>query len=395
MDKQLGLYIHIPFCNSKCSYCDFYSVTDTKKQQRYIDSLLLHMSDYSESLENYNVDTIYIGGGTPTTLPKNLTADLFDGIFDNFNITKDAEITIEANPATIDTRILKKYRSEGVNRLSIGMQSSCDNELKALSRIHTFDDFEDSFRAARKVKFDNINVDIMYGIPEQTPASFKMTLDYVSDLKPEHISVYGLKIENDTPFAEKLNTLRLPNEDDEYEMYETAVNTLTQEGYIQYEISNFALPGFECRHNLKYWNCMEYLGLGPAAHSYLNNCRFSFKRDIDLYMDAMEKIDTGYNILDECYNITPKERIGEYIMLQLRMNEGLNTEKFGELFNLNFNRIYEKYLKVYVENGFMAKNNTNYMFTTKGRYVSNYILSAMLDFDSNIISHIVNGTDKT
>lgn len=394
MDNKLGLYIHIPFCRSKCAYCDFYSITDTKNYRRYIDSLILHMEDYSASIENYTIDSIFIGGGTPTIIPKNLMLDLFDGIFDNFNVTKDAEITLEANPATIDTGMLKKYRSEGVNRLSIGMQSSCDNELKALTRIHTFEDFEESFRAARKANFDNINIDLMYGIPEQTTASFKMTLDSVCELKPEHVSVYGLKIEENTPFADKANTLILPDEDDEFAMYELAINTLLQNGYVQYEISNFALPGYECRHNLKYWNCMEYLGLGPAAHSYLNNCRFSFRRDIELYMDAMEKADTDCNILDESYNITPNERVGEYVMLRLRLNEGLNTEEFRELFNLNFDRMYGKYLKLYVENGFMVKRGPNYAFTTKGMYVSNYILSTMLDFDSSIVSNIVNGTDK-
>lgn len=394
MDNKLGLYIHIPFCVSKCAYCDFYSITDAKKHQRYVDSLILHMEDYSKSLENYTFDTVFIGGGTPTVLSKNLMIDLLDGIFNNFNVTKDAEITIEANPATIDKNVMKKYRSEGINRLSIGLQSGCDNELKALTRIHTLEEFEDSFRAARKAKFNNINIDLMYGIPEQTQASFKMTLDYVCELRPEHMSVYGLKIENNTPFADKINSLVLPDEDEEYAMYETAVDTLTEQGYVQYEISNFSLPGFECRHNLKYWNCMEYLGLGPAAHSYLNDCRFSFKRDIDLYMDAMEKIDTEYNILDECYTITPKERIGEYIMLRLRLNEGLDTDRFRELFNLNFERMFDKYLKIYVENGFMIKNKTNYSFSTKGKYVSNYILSAMLDFDSSIVSNIANGTDK-
>lgn len=394
MDNKLGLYIHIPFCRSKCAYCDFYSITDTKNYRRYIDSLILHMEDYSASIENYTIDSIFIGGGTPTVIPKNLMLDLFDGIFDNFNVTKDAEITLEANPATIDMGMLKKYRSEGVNRLSIGMQSSCDNELKALTRIHTFEDFEESFRAARKANFDNINIDLMYGIPEQTTASFKMTLDSVCELKPEHVSVYGLKIEENTPFADKANTLILPDEDDEFAMYELAINTLLQNGYVQYEISNFALPGYECRHNLKYWNCMEYLGLGPAAHSYLNNCRFSFRRDIELYMDAMEKADTDCNILDESYNITPNERVGEYVMLRLRLNEGLNTEEFRELFNLNFDRMYGKYLKLYVENGFMVKRGPNYAFTTKGMYVSNYILSTMLDFDSSIVSNIVNGTDK-
>jgi oxygen-independent coproporphyrinogen-3 oxidase len=394
MDKNLGLYIHIPFCRSKCGYCDFYSITDTKSYRRYADSLVLHMEDYSESVKNYTVDTVFIGGGTPTVMPKNLMLDLLDGIYDNFNVAKDAEITIEANPATVDTGTLKKYRSEGVNRLSIGMQSSCDNELRALTRIHTFDDFEDCFRAARKAGFDNINVDLMYGIPEQTPASFRMTLDSVCELRPEHISVYGLKIEDNTPFAGISDSLVLPDEDDEYGMYIQAIQTLAQNGYSQYEISNFAIHGYECRHNLKYWNCMEYLGLGPGAHSYLNNCRFSFRRDIDLYMQCMENLDTDCGIIDEYYNINPDERVGEYIMMRLRLNEGLNTEQFRDLFNLNFERMYSKYLKTYIDNGYMTKKGANYAFTEKGMYVSNYILSAMLDFNSNIISNIVNGTDK-
>lgn len=394
MDKTLGLYLHMPFCKNKCAYCDFYSITDCKKCRRYTEALRLQMEDYSESASDYLVDTVFIGGGTPSMLPKKLMLDVFDGIYGNFNVSDSAEFTMEVNPATIDGGTLKAYNREGVNRLSIGMQSTVDNELKALTRIHDYEDFELCFKAARKAKFDNINVDVMYGIPEQTLGSLKMTLETLCELHPEHISLYGLQLEPDTPFAQNPSALSLPDEDTEFEMYSAAIELLSSYGYDQYEISNFALPGHECKHNLKYWNCQEYLGLGPAAHSYFGGSRFSFKKDIDLYMDALESTDGGFDIIGENYEVKPSERLTEYVMLQLRLKSGLNTEKFRELFGRSFERMYGKYLPAYVENGFMVKNGANYAFTVKGMYVSNYILSTMLDFDGGIAEGIADGSDK-
>lgn len=246
------------------------------------------MEDYSKAAKNYSVDTIFIGGGTPTVLPAKYVCDLIDGIYRNFDVPKKAEFTMEANPATVSGATLAKYRRAGVNRLSIGLQSANQEELSALSRIHTREDFEASYLAARNAGFRNINVDIMYGIPLQTPDSFNRTLDYVTKLEPEHISMYGLKIEDGTPFAAARDTLILPDEDSEADMYFDGIRYLEAKGFRHYEISNFALPGYECRHNLKYWNCDEYLGLGCAAHSYFRNLRFSFKRDIPLFIDAME-----------------------------------------------------------------------------------------------------------
>lgn len=395
MDKTLGLYLHMPFCKNKCGYCDFYSVTDCKKCKRYTESICLQMEDYSESAKKYTVDTVFIGGGTPSVLPKKCMLDIFDSLYTNFDIADDAEITMEVNPATVDKGLLKTYRKEGVNRLSIGMQSSSNNELKALSRIHDFEDFEDCFDDARAAKFDNINVDIMYGIPEQTLASLRMTVETVCEFRPEHISLYGLQIEENTPFGEKAFALRLPDEDTEFEMYSSAIEILKANGYEQYEISNFALPGYECKHNLKYWNCEEYLGLGPAAHSYFGGSRFSFKRDIDLYMNAMESIDgDAFDIIGENYEVKPSERMAEYVMLQLRLVKGLNTDKFREIFGCSFERMFAKYLPAYIQNGFMVKHGKNYAFTVKGMYVSNYILSTMLDFDSDISYGIANGSDR-
>lgn len=392
--KKLGLYIHIPFCQSKCAYCDFYSVTGYDKFQRYTDAVLLQMEDYSSAASVYEVDTIFIGGGTPTVVPEKNILEIIDGTYSNFNILINAEVTIEANPATVTLPMLKKFMRSGINRISFGVQSTCNNELKSLSRIHTYEDFEKSFNLARKANFNNINVDIMYGIPEQTLESFKLTLNRICALGPEHISVYGLKIEEGTPFSQIKDSLLLPDEDTEFKMYEYAVDYLNANGYKQYEISNFAKPGMECRHNLKYWTCQEYLGLGPASHSYFNNTRFSFKCDIENYIEALEDADSTIDITDKNYPILPSERVGEYIMLNLRLKKGINIIEFKKMFGLDFEDMYKDLLGAYVENGFMDKTGNGYAFTTKGMYVSNYILSAMLDFDSEIDINIANGLDK-
>lgn len=396
MSKDLGLYVHIPFCVSKCPYCDFYSLTDYNERHdrfktRYIDALILHMEDYSPSAKSYTVDTVYIGGGTPSIISVPSMLDLINGIFGNFELSREIEFTIEANPATLDFNMLKKYRRAGVNRISLGMQSSCDNELKALSRIHNYEDFEMSFNLARRAGFENINVDIMYGIPEQTKTSLRTTLARVCALEPEHISLYGLKIEENTPFAQIHDSLMLPDEDTEFQMYMESIRYLEEQGYKQYEISNFAREGYKCRHNLKYWNCEDYLGLGPAAHSYYNGTRFSFKNDVEMYVEAIENLEQEFDLTDEYYEISESERVGEYIMLRMRLTDGINTDKFHELFGLDFEKLYGRFLEYYMEHKYMQKKQSNYSFTIKGMYVSNYILSQILDFNERAVSKIVNG----
>ncbi len=414
--KKLGLYVHIPFCHAKCAYCDFYSQSGASDalMQRYADALLLQMEDYSAAARGHVVDTVFIGGGTPTALPVDTMCEIISGIKRNFNVSRGAEFTIEANPATVSLASLKKYRKMGVNRLSIGLQSAQADELAALSRIHTLEDFEASYKAARQAGFDNISVDIMYGIPLQTADSFARTLDYVTAIAPEHISVYGLKIEEGTPFARLRDTLILPDEDTEADMYLDCILSLAARGYGQYEISNFAKPGRECRHNLKYWNAEEYLGLGCAAHSYFNNMRFSMKRDMMLYVDSMEADMTKGGMLtgdgifmeeqhlkkaqpvDEMYSLSPNERVGEYIMLRLRLCEGVSSTAFAARFGMNFDALYGRRLQLYIDNGFMVYDGDRYFFTPKGMYVSNYILSTILDFDkdSRIVGGIADGSDK-
>ncbi|MBQ4116304.1 MAG: radical SAM family heme chaperone HemW [Clostridia bacterium] len=393
MEKKLGLYIHIPFCEHKCDYCDFYSVTKFNDYVRYTDALLLQMEDFSEKASDYIVNTIYIGGGTPTVLPVKRMLEIIDGIYRNFNVAENVEFTMEANPATVNKKTLKNYIA-GVNRLSFGMQSAIDEELAALSRIHTFEEFVNSYNMAKKAGFENINVDIMYGIPGQTQRSLGYTLEQVCDLEPTHISLYGLKIEEGTPFFEKKDKLELPDEDTEYDMYKYSVDYLRFRGYWQYEISNFSKDGFKCKHNLKYWNCQEYLGLGPAAHSYFSDRRFSYKRSVPMFMDALEYVDAGINILEEDYAITPEERVDEYIMLKLRLTEGINVNEFKYSFNKDFSQMFEKELKLYIDNGFMEFKNGHYYFTTKGMYVSNYILSTFMTYESDITRNIAKGLDK-
>ncbi|MBE6621767.1 MAG: radical SAM family heme chaperone HemW [Ruminococcaceae bacterium] len=393
-EKTLGLYLHIPFCQSKCPYCDFHSDTDTSMASRYTEALLLHMEDYARAAAAHDVDTVFFGGGTPTVLPVNRLIAILEGIEDVFHLRNDAEITVEANPATVTLSELKRLRRAGVNRLSMGLQSANDDELAALGRIHTFDDFVDSFCAARKAGFHNISVDLMYGIPGQTLDSFRRTLQEVVALEPEHISVYGLKIEEGTPFADRKDSLNLPDEDTESEMYFEAIRLLADAGYAQYEISNFAKPGKQCLHNLRYWNCEEYLGFGPGAHSYFGGRRFAFRRSTEDYVRAMEYPGSVSDLLSEDYEVHPSERLGEYVMLRMRLTEGVDTDAFSSLFGVSFEKLFAKYLNLYASHGFMEKSGRRWHFTPKGMYVSNYILSAMLDFDSDILSGIADGSDR-
>ncbi len=376
--KKLGLYIHIPFCEHKCDYCDFYSITDFVDYVRFTDSILLQMEDYSKLTAEYEIDSIYIGGGTPTVLPVKRMLEIIDGIYRNFNVVPEAEFTIEANPATVNRKMLKKYHKAGINRISFGLQSAVDTELETLTRIHDFDDFRASVQMAKEAGFDNISVDLMFGIPGQTKESLGYSLEQVCDLNPKHISLYGLKFEDGTPFAARKNTFELPDEDTEYEMYKFAADYLAFRGYWQYEISNFATDGYKCRHNIKYWNCDEYLGIGPAAHSYFDNKRFAYKRNVDMFMDALEYVEAGIDIYEENREITENEKINEYIMLRLRLTQGLNVNEFKYRFNKDFGEMFEKQLKLYVDNGFMQFENGHYSFTTKGMYVSNYILSTLM-----------------
>lgn len=391
--KRLGLYLHIPFCRSKCAYCDFYSLPAQSDEvmERYVNALIAHMQSYKKGARDYVADTVFIGGGTPTALPPELLTRLIRAVKRNFSLMRDAEFTVEANPATVDHTSLAHMRRLGVNRLSMGLQSANNNELAALSRIHRREDFAASFRAARRARIENINVDLMFGIPYQTRQSFMKTLRYLVHFEPEHISLYDLILEPGTPLFKKRASLPFPSEDEEVEMYLSAVEFLAQNGYVQYEISNFARPGCQCRHNLKYWNCEEYLGLGAAAHSFFRGNRFSFARDIERYMRGVEVPASSIRITDQNDAVSPKERLGEYIMLRFRLSAGLNCREFARLFGTSFEQRYGKKMAPYVQNGFATYKDGVYALTPRGMFVSNYILSDLLEFSDLGQTGLFNG----
>lgn len=381
--KPLGLYLHIPFCRSKCAYCDFCSVAnaDETLMDEYTEALCLDMQDYSKSASKYRVDTVFIGGGTPTVLPLKNLIKIVDSVYENFNVVDGAEFTVEVNPATVDEKSLRKLNRAGVNRLSIGLQSAHNSELKALSRIHKRDEFESAYYAARDVGFDNINIDIMYGIPGQNLTSFVSTLEYVVSLKPEHISAYNLRIEPNTPFGRDSEIEhKLPDEETQYDMYMTMADYLKTKGYQQYEISNFSLPGRRCQHNLKYWHCEEYLGLGVAAHSYYDSRRVAYTSDLNKYLDEMSNPGSVPDIFSQDEHIDMKAAETEYIMLAMRLYEGVNPTKFAQIFNVDFHAKYLPAMQKYIDNGFIIRRGEGYAFSTKGMFVSSYILSDILDF---------------
>ncbi len=386
LPKKLGIYVHIPFCLSKCAYCDFNSSVPGSKDymSAYVSALIAHMESYRWAVgDGYQPDTVFIGGGTPTVLPPDDLFRLVRAIRRIFSLPRDAEFTVEANPATVTYSTLTRLRRMGVNRLSIGMQSAHENELKALGRIHDRHDFSRSFRMARDARFDNINVDVMFGIPEQTLDSLLHTLTYLTRYSPDHISLYDLKIEKGTKFFENYREIAplLPGEDLEADMYLAAIQFLKDRGYVQYEISNFCHPGKGCLHNLKYWNCDEYLGFGVSAHSYFNGQRFSFTPDVEKYIEGVTVKDSRVRITAECEEIGERERIGEYIMLRLRLCDGIDDREFARRFGYSFEGLYGDKCRRYVQMGLMTMQGGTTALTPAGMFVSNTILSDILEFE--------------
>ncbi len=381
--EPLGIYVHIPFCRSKCAYCDFYSFVPKEPEifDAYTDALILHMAAYKESTADRTVDTVYIGGGTPTVLPTENLVKIIKAVKKNFRLSREPEFTVEANPATVTADSLKKLRRAGVNRLSIGLQSGDNDELASLARTHKRADFENTYRLAREAGFDNISVDLMFGIPGQTEDTLMRNLRYVSRLGVDHVSLYDLRLEEGTPLYEHRDRFTFPDEDEEVRMYLHAVEYLNAEGYPQYEISNFAARGKFSRHNMKYWNCREYLGFGPGAHSYFNNVRFSYSRNIKTYINGVNNPVADIDILDSSEEISPRERIGEYVMLRLRLCAGVRFDEFSYRFGEDFEEMYGQKLEPYVKDGFAVRRNGSIALTPKGMFVSNYILSDILDFE--------------
>ncbi len=372
--KERGLYVHIPFCASKCAYCDFYSLTSSDLHEKYIDALCKSMYLLSEKFSDTLFTSVYIGGGTPSILSDHLLKKLFTSIGENFNISDTAEHTLEANPATLTREKLSVITDGGVNRLSLGCQSAIEKELKKLNRRHNFSGFRESFLMAREHGIKNISVDLMYGLPFQTLDSLLFSINAVAELSPEHISLYGLRVEPETPFGRDLG-LSLPSDDTQCEMYEQAVEALTALGYERYEISNFAKNGRISHHNMRYWQCGEYLGLGAAAHSYIDRVRYAYPRDLDLYIKALE--DGKIPEPSESVLLTDDDILSEYIMLSLRLEKGLSLSAVKEKFGKDAaDAILSKALP-YIPK-FIRSDGENIRFTTDGFLVSNTILSALI-----------------
>ena len=375
--KSLGLYIHIPFCVKKCHYCDFYSISHlSSKEREYINALCSHMRSEAHIYKDYEIDTVFFGGGTPSVLSCESFSAIANTIKECFNLSKSLEFTVEANPGTLDREKLLTYKRAGVNRLSIGLQSANEQELHTLGRIHSLSVFEQGYALARECGFNNISVDVMYGLPNQKIEDFAKTLDHVCDLKPEHISAYCLKIEENTPFGKMKDTLCLPGEDEEYEMYMLLCDKLKSFGYEQYEISNFAQKGFHSRHNMKYWLSQEYISYGPASHSYFGGVRYSYCRSIDKYMEKPTK---EYEVENCERRVAKIDEMDEYVMLKLRLSQGVDEQEFYERFSATFIQEYPQ-IEEFVKSGYMEHKNGAYCMNSRGFFVSNYILTEILHF---------------
>ena len=382
--KGLGLYIHIPFCVSKCKYCDFYSIAgvDEEGKDKYLEALLCHMSEYKLQTKNYVVSSVYLGGGTPSLLSEKQLKTLMKAVKKNFRLSQRCEISMEVNPGTVDEHKLRAIRKTGVNRLSIGAQSFHEGELRTCGRIHTPEEIYGCILDARKAKFENISLDLMYGLPSQTKKALFENLDNAFNMNVDHISLYGLKIEEGTPFWYDRHNLDLPDEDEEREMYFEAVELLRHAGYRQYEISNFAKRHKACKHNLRYWNCDEYIGFGPGAHSYFGGKRFSFKKNLGLYINSFnENNKPSETLVDEYIDIPPQAHVAEYVMLRFRLHEGVNLAKFYKRFGRSFEDMYYEKMLPFLNSGHIIKNKTGYAFSLDGMYVSNYILSRIVGED--------------
>lgn len=366
--KKLGIYIHVPFCKGgKCPYCDFYSlIPSDEKKEDFINAVLRDLNKKSAMAKDRTVDTIYFGGGTPSVLGVNL-ARLLDGVTSNFNVEENAEITFEANPRTVSFEALRALRNAGFNRISIGMQSAVPAELELLGRRHSREDVKEVVEEARRAGFSNLSLDLMLCVPGQTEKSLIESIDYVSALSPEHISAYLLKVEEGTRFYKIKDTLSLPDEDTQADMYLLACNALEGRGYMQYEISNFAKPGFESRHNNRYWNCDEYLGFGPSAHSFYEGMRFYYPCGLDDYIKGETELaesDGG--------------SLEEYVMLRLRLKEGLIESELRRRFNADFSFFDKDKLDRFIKGGLIEISDGQINLTKKGFLVSNSVIAELI-----------------
>ena len=373
--RPLGLYLHIPFCRHKCIYCDFYSLAGREEAEaRYIKALCRHLEEVAPSAANHRVDTVYIGGGTPTVLPTRLLLGLLDTVRSRYRLDREGEITLEANPESArDWRSLRALRRCGVNRLSLGVQAADDGLLKAIGRVHTWADVEAAVAAARRAGIRNLSLDLIYGLPGQSLDQWKDTLEKAAALEPEHLSCYGLKVEEGTPLAAMAGRMDLPDDDCQADMYLWTVERLEQLGYGQHEISNFARPGFDSRHNTKYWTLSEYAGFGPGAHSDFGEVRYAYSRDLEGYIRGVMD---GTLRVSEREELPLRERDTEYIMLSLRLASGISRRTFEYRFRRRFAPLEAEFLR-YEAMGLTRRTEQGWRLTPEGFLVSNTIIASL------------------
>ena len=369
--KEISLYIHIPFCKNKCMYCDFPSFAGKDNlRDRYVAALI---KEIKMKAEQYIIKTVFIGGGTPTYLTLE-EMDILLSAIDKLKFADDYEFTVECNPGTLTFEKLKLMKDRKVNRLSIGLQSTNNSLLKTLGRIHDYKTIEENYNLARKAGFDNINVDLMFGLPDQKVSDWIETLEDIVKLNPEHISAYSLIIEEGTPFYNMYNNdrLNLPSEDDEREMYHSAKRILEQNGYHQYEISNFAKQGRECIHNEVYWMLDEYLGCGSAASSYVNGNRYKNEENIEKYINDIENDTTS--VEEEIHN-SLDDNMEEFMFMGLRMIRGVCEKTFEKKFGVKIDTIYKDVIDKHINEKLLVRENGRIYLTAKGIELSNYVMS--------------------
>ena len=373
-----GIYLHIPFCDTKCIYCDFYSITNHSKKNEFIDALIKEIKSRAEELRDYKFDTVFFGGGTPSLLPIDDFSRIFEALHSNYDIQKNSEITIEANPGTLDKKKLNELKTLPINRLSFGVQSFIDDELKFLTRIHSSEQAMQCVENAQDAGFGNINVDLIFALPGQSFDNWIYNLETAVNLNTQHISAYSLIFEDGTYLKSLLdsNKVKQADEETEAEMYEHTISYLTDKQFNQYEVSNFAKDGFECRHNLKYWNHEEYIGFGPSAASFVNNYRYVNVRDINKYIDRINKIvDNELGIAsslrssqityDFVERIDSKTSMDEFIFLGLR-SKGLDIEEFQNRYKQDFLKTHNNSVKGLIDGGLALLKDNRFKLTPKG-----------------------------
>ena len=395
--RELELYVHIPFCVKKCDYCDFLSFpAEENLQWKYVSALMKEVQYYGDVMQEYEVTTVYIGGGTPSCLDEAWMVRILDVIGDYFHVRRDAEVSIECNPGTVTGEKLQAYLANGINRLSIGLQSTHNDELRLLGRIHSFDQFLRTYEIARGAGFRNINVDLMSAIPEQTLEKYAESLLRVIRLKPEHISAYSLIIEEGTPFYDRykfdrvmqeagLETKHLPNEEVTYNMMKATQQLCEKYGYRRYEISNYARAGYECRHNIGYWDRAEYLGVGIGAASLIGNIRYSNTRDIQTYIENSKKIELqqfgetiGTNLHESAVTLTKQEEMEEFMYLGLRKVDGVARDEFLKHFHTPIQAVYRDVMRKLQNQGLLELQAGRVFLTDRGLDLSNYAMAQFL-----------------